>query len=125
MQWTINGMFWNASNPLFEHVSVEGVELWEIVNDKASMPHPMHLHGFPMWIIERKDSPRQVAELAVDNRGRLPTDLGLKDTVLIWPGETVKIVVNFDAKKRGQLFPFHCHNLEHEDGGMMINIAVK
>ncbi|AET33252.1 multicopper oxidase domain-containing protein [Pyrobaculum ferrireducens] len=114
------------TEPLKEHVKVEAgsVELWEIVNDAASMPHPMHLHGFPMWVVERRNSPRQVAELAVDYRGRLPTDLGLKDTVLIWPGETVKAVVKFDVAERGQLFPFHCHNLEHEDGGLMINISI-
>ncbi len=126
MQWVINGMSWDMENPLREHVSVEGgsVELWEITNDVQSMPHPMHLHGFPMWVVERRDSPPQVAEMAVDRSGRLPTDLGLKDTVLVWPGETVKVVVQFENFNKKQLFPFHRHNLEHEDQGMMINIAV-
>ncbi|MFN3805056.1 MAG: multicopper oxidase domain-containing protein [Pyrobaculum sp.] len=64
-----------------------------------------------------------MAERAVDRRGRLPTDLGLKDTVLVWPGETVVVAVEFDIFVEPQLFPFHCHNLEHEDGGM-INIKV-
>ncbi|MEM1596999.1 MAG: multicopper oxidase family protein [Pyrobaculum sp.] len=124
MQWVINGMFWD--NPLRPHVEVNGgeAEVWEIVNDAASMPHPMHLHGFPMWVLERRNSPPQVAAQAVDSRGRLPTDLGLKDTVLVWPGEAVVVAVEFDKFNEPQLFPFHCHNLEHEDGGMMINIRI-
>ena len=62
--------------------------------------------------------------MAVDKSGRLPTDLGLKDTVLVWPGETVKAAVQFDGIGEKQLYPFHCHKLEHEDQGMMINVAV-
>lgn len=54
----------------------------------------------------------------------MPTDLGLKDTVLVWPGEAVKVAVQFDGIGEKQLFTFHCQNLEHEDQGMMINVAV-
>jgi len=127
MQWTINGMFWDMSNPLRPHVSVNSGsnEVWEITNDEYSMPHPMHLHGFPMWVLERRNSPAQVAERAVDDKGRLPTDLGLKDTVLVWPGETVVVAIAFRRFEEPQFFPFHCHNLEHEDGGMMINVKVE
>jgi suppressor of ftsI/bilirubin oxidase len=126
MQWVINGMAWDMRNPLKEHVRVEGgtVEVWEITNDVRSMPHSMHLHGFPMWVLQRQNSPPQVADMAVDKSGRLPTDLGLKDAVLVWPGETVRVAVQFDGIGEKQLFPFHCHNLEHEDQGMMINVAV-
>ena len=29
------------------------------------------------------------------------------------------------GKGRGeQVYPFHCHNLEHEDGGMMLRVKV-
>jgi FtsP/CotA-like multicopper oxidase with cupredoxin domain len=122
MQWVINGIAWDMRNPLKEHVHVEGgtVEIWEITNDIRSTPHPMHLHGFPMWVLQRQNSPPQVAEIAVDKSGRLPTDRGLKDTVLVWPGEAVKVAVQFDDIGEKQLFPFHCHNLEHEVQGMMI-----
>jgi len=124
MQWFINGMTWDMRNK--EHVRVEGgtVEVREITNDVTPMPHPMHLHGFPMWVLQRQNSPPQVADMAVDKSGRLPTDRGLKDTVLVWPGETVKVTVQFDDTGERQLFTFHCHNLEHEDQGMMINVAV-
>ena len=44
---------------------------------------------------------------------------------MIWPGETVRIAVDFrQAFPSEQLFLFHCHNLEHEDGNMMVNFRV-
>ena len=53
------------------------------------------------------------------------TDLGWKDTVLSWPGETVRIVTDFSHPFLGdQVYMVHCHNLEHEDGGMMLNMKV-
>jgi blue copper oxidase len=55
----------------------------------------------------------------------LITDLGWKDTVLVWPGETVRIAIDFtNAFKGDQTYLFHCHNLEHEDQGMMLNYRV-
>ena len=47
---------------------------------------------------------------------------GWKDTVLVMPGERVRILVHF-ADYPG-LFLYHCHMLEHEDGGMMRNYRV-
>lgn len=53
------------------------------------------------------------------------SDLGWKDTVLVWPGETVGVAINFTHEFPGdQPCMVHCHNLEHEDGGMMINYRV-
>jgi blue copper oxidase len=100
-------------------------EVWEIRNDERSMPHPMHLHGFRCRVLERKNSPGQVAGTAVDEKGRTVTDLGWKDTVLVWPGETVRIAIQFSHDfEEEQLYLFHCHILEHEDAGMMLNYKV-
>jgi FtsP/CotA-like multicopper oxidase with cupredoxin domain len=45
--------------------------------------------------------------------------------VLIWPGETVRIAIDFSIPYPGpQQYVFHCHNLEHEDEGMMVNYKV-
>jgi FtsP/CotA-like multicopper oxidase with cupredoxin domain len=101
-------------------------EAWAMENAVRSMPHPMHLHGYFLQVRERRGSPAQVRALAVDGTGRLPTDLGLKDTVLVWPGETVLADVDFGgpAYPGEQIFLFHCHNLEHEDQGMMVNVRV-
>jgi suppressor of ftsI/bilirubin oxidase len=100
-------------------------EVWELRNEERSMPHPMHVHGVRFRVLERANSPEQVAELAVDEAGRTATDLGWKDTVLVWPGETVRVAMNFSHDfEDDQLYLLHCHILEHEDAGMMINYKV-
>jgi blue copper oxidase len=101
------------------------VETWLIRNYHTSMPHAMHLHGFSFEVIARETSPDAITALAIDAQGRLPTDLGRKDTVLVWPGESVRIAIDFSHPFPGtQNYLFHCHNLEHEDGGMMLGVAV-
>ncbi len=42
-----------------------------------------------------------------------------KDTVLVWPGERVKVAMKF-APYRG-MYMCHCHILEHEDMTMIRN----
>ncbi|HEX9277773.1 MAG TPA: multicopper oxidase family protein [Casimicrobiaceae bacterium] len=101
------------------------VEIWLIRNYFNSMPHAMHLHGFNFEVLERQTSPDPIAALKVDDRGRLATDLGRKDTVLVWPGESVKIALDFSCPFPGeQTYMFHCHNLEHEDAGMMLGVKL-
>ena len=123
-QWRINDrVFAMGETPI--EVKRDTVETWLIRNYFNSMPHAMHLHGFHFQVLERQTSPDQVAALKVDDRGRLPTDLGWKDTVLVWPGESVKIAIDFAMPFAGpQIYMFHCHNLEHEDGGMMLGVKV-
>ena len=123
--WTINDQtFAMNSTPIV--VKSRGPEIWRITNAKASMPHPMHLHGYFYRVLERSGSPAQVKSRAVDAKGRLASDLGYKDTVLVWPGETVSVSIDFATPPypEDQLFLFHCHNLEHEDQGMMLNVKV-
>ena len=124
MQWFING--WRFDMNEYPVVVDKGsIEIWEINNSFMSMPHPMHIHGFPFQVLERNGSPDQVRRLAIDSKGLLPTDKGWKDTVLIWPGEKVKLAIDFShGFPDEQVFLFHCHNLEHADQGMMINYKV-
>ncbi|PZN77062.1 MAG: bilirubin oxidase, partial [Candidatus Methylumidiphilus alinenensis] len=49
-------------------------------------------------------------------------DDGWKDVVLVMPGEKVTLLKRFDDYKG--LFLYHCHNLEHEEMGMMRNFNV-
>ena len=52
--------------------------------------------------------------------GYLVTDLGWKHTILVWPGEAVRIAINFTHPFSGDPeYLFHCNNVEHEDAGMM------
>ena len=110
----------NTSGPPTREDLRGSVERWDITNDTRSMPHPMHLHGFQCIVTGRANSPKQVVDRAIDPRGRTPQDLGMLDTVLVWPGETVSIQIDFSQPYSGrQRYMFHCHNLRHEDNDMM------
>jgi suppressor of ftsI/bilirubin oxidase len=123
--WRINGKTYvGDETPIV--VRRDTVEVWDIRNVPPTMPHPMHIHGFQFRVLSRTGSPEQQRRLAVTESGLAASDLGLKDTVLVWPGETVRIVTDFTHPFLGdQVYMVHCHNLEHEDGGMMLNLKVK
>lgn len=56
-------------------------------------------------------------------RGRVfAWEQGWKDTVLLENRERVEIAIRFDSH-RG-VYLLHCHKLEHEDAGMMLNFEV-
>ena len=125
MRFLINGLTFHMDETAFE-VKRGAVEVWRISNPTLGMPHPMHIHGFSFQVLERLNSPSQVSATARFGKGRTVGDLGWKDTVLVWPGETVRIAIDFSHDFPGsQTYLFHCHNLEHEDAGMMINFRVK
>ena len=43
----------------------------------------------------------------------------------MWPGETVRVTTAFSHPWLGdQVYMVHCHNLEHADGDMMLNLRV-
>ena len=125
MRFLINGLSFRMDEIAFE-VKRGATEIWSISNPAIGMPHPMHLHGFSFQVLERLNSPPQVSTTGGYGKGRTVSDLGWKDTVLVWPGETVRIAIDFTHDFAGsQTYLFHCHNLEHEDGGMMINFRVQ
>lgn len=77
-----------------------------LINDTA-WPHPIHLHGHSFRVIRRN--------------GRATLYGEWQDTVLIPPHETAEIA--FVADNPGD-WMFHCHILEHQEGGMMAVIRV-
>jgi blue copper oxidase len=104
-------------------------EVWEIKNSPISMPHPMHVHGFGFRVLRRQGTYGAARALASAPGGRLATDLGVKDTVVLWPNETLWLGVDFRLPPQAafsgpQRYMFHCHNLEHEDSMMMRNFTV-
>ena len=86
-----------------------------------SMAHPIHLHGQQFQIVSRSISADAEADYATVRDGFIES--GLKDTVLVMPGEKVRIIKPFQDFKG--LFMYHCHNLEHEDMGMMRDFSVE
>ncbi|MCW9706219.1 multicopper oxidase family protein [Fodinibius salsisoli] len=104
----INGKFFEMLRT-DQKVQQGALEIWEF-NNGTMMPHPMHLHATQFKMLDRSGGP-----LA-------PHERGWKDTVRIDSGETVRVLTKFDAEKG--LYVFHCHNLEHEDNGMMANFEI-
>ena len=86
----------------------------------GNMPHPIHLHGEQFQILSRKQTRPSDGYDTVKN-GFINS--GWKDTVLVMPGEEIEILKPFHDFKG--LFLYHCHNLEHEDMGMMRNFYVE
>lgn len=85
-----------------------------------SMAHPIHLHGQQFQIVSRSFSGDSTAYDTV-REGFI--DSGLKDVVLVMPMERIKIIKPFQDFKG--LFLYHCHNLEHEEMGMMREFSVE
>jgi blue copper oxidase len=108
----LDGKFFD-SNRIDEVVKAGSVEVWEFDNTDGTETHPMHLHAGQFQVLSR-----------TGGRGRVESwEKGWKDTVLAFPGEKVRIIVRF-SDNLGK-YVFHCHNLEHEDGGMMLNYEIK
>ncbi|KAB7726462.1 multicopper oxidase domain-containing protein [Rudanella paleaurantiibacter] len=107
---TINGKVYSM-NRVDEQVKLGATEIWEFDNSAGDEPHPMHLHGTFFQVLSRTGGRNALTA----------TEKGLKDTVLVMPGERVRILTQFNTPG---LFVFHCHNLEHEDDGMMLNYSV-
>ena len=127
MAWGINGKSFQMLDARpYETVRLGTHELWEFRNDSTNammgmaMPHSMHVHGVQFRVLERSVSSRFAGYRNTVDAGFV--DDGWKDTVLVMPGERVRILVHF-ADYPG-LFLYHCHMLEHEDGGMMRNYRV-
>lgn len=108
-----------------EVVQLGDTEIWEFQNfpqgGMMPMPHPIHMHGHQFQVISRSIDPMFEQQWASITAGYL--DYGWKDTVLLLPGETVRVIVKFDTYSG--LFVYHCHTLEHEDLGMMRNYEVR
>ncbi|MBS1559986.1 MAG: multicopper oxidase domain-containing protein [Bacteroidetes bacterium] len=110
MKHTINGKLFDMMR-IDEEVPFDELEIWEIWNNDDSMTHPIHIHGTQVQILSRNGK----TDLPLHERG-------WKDTMLVHPDERLRFLVKF-ADYDG-MYMMHCHNLEHEDDGMMINIMV-
>ncbi|NOY99558.1 MAG: multicopper oxidase domain-containing protein [Chloroflexi bacterium] len=131
MGWTINGRtFEMTATAKDEVVKLGDLEVWQFTNQMGggmgmgggmALPHPMHVHGLQYQIIERQIDP--AGRAAWDTLSGGFVDEGWHDTVLVMPGERVKVLLRFEDFTG--LYLYHCHNLEHEDMGMMRNYLVE
>ncbi len=103
-----------------EYVKLGEPEVWIVTNSShhmgmgmmmgghmgmmGNLPHPFHIHNTQFRILSRNGLPPSRWER------------GDKDSVLVSPGESVELLVEF---RHAGLYIYHCHILEHEDMGMM------
>ncbi|MFZ5445124.1 MAG: multicopper oxidase family protein [Myxococcota bacterium] len=85
-----------------------GVSAFEVVNE-SEMDHPFHLHGFFFQVLNRSD----VAEPSARRVW--------KDTINIPAKSSIKAIARFDEPGR---WMYHCHILEHAEGGMMGEVSI-
>lgn len=128
MSWSLNSRSFRMQEVApDERVKLGTLEIWEFDNTVQggsrgggrgmgmmgmAMPHPMHLHAGQFQILSRQ---------GVSHSGYV--DEGWKDTVLVMPGERARILMRYTDFPG--LYLYHCHNLEHEDRGMMRNFYIE
>ena len=91
------------------------VEDW-VVENRAPEAHNFHIHQLHFQVLERDGKP--VREPALRDTIDLP----------FWDGKgpypSLKLRMDFRNPRIVGTFVYHCHILEHEDGGMMGIIRV-
>jgi blue copper oxidase len=146
MGWTINSRTFEMNDVARDEVVQLGdLEVWQFTNQVGGamggmgggmggmgggmggmgsgmrLPHPMHIHGLQFQILKREITSGGRADWATLSDGFV--DEGWHDTVLVMPGERVRVLLKFEDFTG--LYLYHCHNLEHEDMGMMRNYRVE
>jgi FtsP/CotA-like multicopper oxidase with cupredoxin domain len=107
MAWAINGVAvrGHIHEPLLTLRRGDSYVL--ALRNETAWHHPIHLHGHAFRVVARNGQPTPRREW--------------QDTVLIGPRESADIA--FVADNPGD-WMFHCHILEHQEGGMMGAIRV-
>jgi FtsP/CotA-like multicopper oxidase with cupredoxin domain len=104
-EFQVNGApFWKAKPFL---ASLGDTQIWTVKNE-SKFAHPFHLHGFFFLPLDEKLQPIR--------------PMAWKDTINVPMEGTVRFLVAFD--ERSGLWMFHCHILDHADGGLMGHVQV-
>lgn len=108
--FNINGKSMDMSR-IDERVTKGDIEIWRVRADE--MDHPFHIHGTSFLILSQNGRPPA------------PEDKGWKDTVDVG-GRYIELIMKFDHEATEEYpYMYHCHILEHEDGGMMGQFTVE
>jgi FtsP/CotA-like multicopper oxidase with cupredoxin domain len=93
-------------------VQLGDIELWHLINN-SNATHVFHVHDVQFQIVDRNGAAPSLEEA------------GWKDTVVVRPNETVRIIMTFaDYADLDHPYMYHCHLLNHEDQGMMGQFVV-
>ncbi|MEV4794899.1 multicopper oxidase domain-containing protein [Asanoa sp. NPDC049475] len=87
-------------------------EIWTLTNDNSgfAVPHNFHPHLVQFRILDR------------DGKPPAPGEAGVKDTVGVAPGETVRLQATF-GPYTGR-YVYHCHMIDHSSTGMMAQMKI-
>jgi FtsP/CotA-like multicopper oxidase with cupredoxin domain len=107
MGWSINGVSATGHDMAPLLTLTRGRSYVLAVRNETAWYHPVHFHGHSFRVIARNGEPTRYREW--------------RDTVLVPPRESADIA--FVADNPGD-WMFHCHILDHQDGGMMAVIRV-
>jgi FtsP/CotA-like multicopper oxidase with cupredoxin domain len=84
------------------HAAPGETQIWNVTN-KTQWSHPLHLHGFFFQELDEKGAPVH--------------PIAWKDTVNIPFESTRRLIVRYDDREGSWMF--HCHILDHAEGGLM------
>ena len=105
-EFQVNGVpYWKAK-PYPAKVGEK--QIWIVKND-SQYDHPLHLHGFFFVALDEKLQPIH--------------PMAWKDTLNVPQHSTIRILVLFD--ERPGMWMFHCHILDHADGGLMGHVHLE
>lgn len=121
MNWFIDGRTFDMTDVAgVETVAPGSTHIWELVNQPNPMgmaaAHPIHVHGPQFRVLSRSGGGANALREGIH-------DAGWTDTVVVLPGETVRVQITFSTHPG--LYLYHCHILEHEDMGMMRNFRIR
>jgi FtsP/CotA-like multicopper oxidase with cupredoxin domain len=106
--WAANGTQFDRYAAPYE-VKEGTAEVWTHKNGGGSWSHPLHVHYEEGRILTYNG--------AAQPDPTKPLEGGRKDVYRIDPSATIKTAMRFRDYKG--IYPMHCHNVVHEDHGMM------
>lgn len=107
--WMINGQAYDMNNAPLVQVKHGAVEKWKFVNQTGHQ-HPVHIHLIQFQVLDINGVPQD------------PSTHGWKDVLVAPPNGHMTVIARFQGHIGKYLF--HCHNLEHEDLGMMADYEI-
>ncbi len=116
-----SGGMWTINERLFDNTSraspAKGAtEIWVLRNENDGWQHPVHIHFEEGRILSRKSlETGRTVQPPAHERGR-------KDVYNVGELEEVRVLMRF--RDFTGKYVMHCHNLTHEDHGMMMRFDI-
>ena len=108
----INGLLMDKT-VFNDTVELGDIEVWTLIN-ATEEAHPWHIHDVQFYILDINGNPPP------------PQLAGRKDVIITQPGDSIRYIAIFEDFANDTIpYMFHCHNLFHEDGGMMGQFIVR